>query len=222
MWKVGLLALVVLGACGGKAKNNHEGVAGMSDGDSAGAPSTSRPDPVLPRECDDGGGCEGHPCVEIYPGHKTCIIAGGEATECFSELDECCSSSECAEGRCYQTRFPQSDHCHDYTSHQACVSDECSGDSCGSGRACMPAGVLGPVAMCTNAVCQTDADCNAEPGGSCLLIADSCCNGRYLGLLCWYPKRGCAWNTDCKLGDYCGVAANGTDTECRLRSSVCP
>ena len=213
-----MLALILLCACGGKARNSQ---AGASDG-GAGAPSDWVPERTPPVMCDSDRFCEGHPCVEIYPGHKSCVIASSEASQCSSELDECCSSSECTEGKCYETRFPQSSRCNDVTLHNACVSDQCTADSCGPGGACMPAGVLGPVAMCTEAACQTDADCDAEPGGSCLLVADPCCNGDHLGLLCWYPKRGCWWNGDCDLGDYCGVAANGTDTECRPRSSVCP
>jgi hypothetical protein len=74
--------------------------------------------------------------------------------------------------------------------------------------------------MCIKAACQTDADCDAEPGGSCELVADSCCNGAYLGLFCWYPSRGCAWDSNCDLG-FCGIATNGKDSECH-NSRVCP
>jgi hypothetical protein len=74
--------------------------------------------------------------------------------------------------------------------------------------------------MCIKAACQTDGDCDAEPGGSCELVADSCCNGAYLGLFCWYPSRGCASDSNCDLG-FCGISANGTDSECH-NSRVCP
>jgi hypothetical protein len=222
MRRMALLAMMMLCSCGGKQTTNDPSMAGTSGGGSrgsAGDSSIPASDGRPPDMCEGDWECEGHPCVEIYPGHTSCIIGGGEASNCDSELDECCSSSDCTDGKCYGLES-RSVRCKDFVYHNACATDECTAGSCGPGRACMPAGVLGPVAMCTKAACQTDGDCDAEPGGLCALVADSCCNGASLGLFCWYPSRGCWWDGNCDLG-FCGIAANGTDSACH-GSLVCP
>jgi hypothetical protein len=218
-----LFAVIIACSCGGKAATHEPGAAGMSGGSSpgsAGESSTPASDGLPPTMCHDDMGCSGLPCIEIYPGHNSCIFQRSEAVECRSELDECCSSSDCAKGKCHDMPFPRSTRCNDTASHNVCASDQCTPGSCGPEGACLPAGTLGPVAMCIKAGCQTDADCDAEPGGSCLLVQDPCCNGAYLGLLCSYPGRGCWFDGNCDLG-FCGMAANGKDSACR-GSLVCP
>jgi hypothetical protein len=90
-----IMIITMIGACGGKSRMNEPGGAETFGGGSpsAGAPLTGR---IPPSMCADDWDCEGHPCVEIYPGHRKCIVSQSEASQCHSELDDCCSATDIA------------------------------------------------------------------------------------------------------------------------------
>jgi hypothetical protein len=191
-------------------------------GEGTSAPST----PVDRHNAQCQGGCEGNPCLELSPGgYQVCSFPPAEQTRCWGDADECCSSDDCAQGKCLTTGDPEPRRVDDFDGHlhNACLSDECSGDSCGADRVCVPAGTLGPseVNICMVAKCHQDADCTSEPDGVCRLVNDPCYK-RPWGLFCSYPRTECLNDLDCDAGYYCGVAANGTDVGCMPLPLVCP
>jgi hypothetical protein len=94
------------------------------------------------------------------------------------DRDECCSSAECAEGRCFRVNIWASEVKRECDmggagSWDLCIIDECESDQDCPGGLCTPPG-YGEQRVCLAAGCARDEDCTAEPGGACALLALSC------------------------------------------------
>lgn len=192
----GVLALfataTLAAACGGSVVTGtgggHSGGGGTGGG---GAPPTG--------DCQSDADCGGSTCAAVTPGgYKICLGAPPEATGCVPGApvpDECCTSADCAQGKCYDNSmlpycggpFP--------APYNTCVSDACQSDAdCGAQQICAPAGAWGrPNRACVAASCHTNADCGA--GGACVPIIATCC-GTPQGLACVFPG-GCSKDSDC-------------------------
>lgn len=242
---VGFGLLLVVSACGSDVKDGSGG--GGAGGDSS---TSSTSEGGCGVACAEGGGgaggsggsggeapigdcidttdCDGLGCFELTPGgFRVCEVVVPEATVCDPSgpiEDECCSTSECAEGSCHAStslpycggvELPQFNRCV----VDECVSDaECSGN--GSGAICAPAGVLGqPARKCVTAFCRTSADCTAEAGGYCAPIDNPCC-GQPSGLGCVYPS-GCRGDSDCTSG-YCDLDYTTGRGTCMPGNPACP
>jgi len=123
---------------------------------------------------------DGSVCTEMVPGGFTvCAKEILEATECQAGgMDECCDSSECAEGACYPNpAYPMCGGAQP-ADMNVCAQDFCQDDSdCqGAGEQfCAPRGVnRNAVRYCMPKTCTTDLDCAAEPGGICAPVRNPC------------------------------------------------
>lgn len=184
-----LLSMVTLAAaCGGSVVTGTGG----SGGDGAGGTAPQAGD------CKTDAECNGGTCVEVTAGgYKICLSAPLEALSCTPGTpvpDECCTSADCASGKCYDNS--QLPYCGGPfpAPYNTCVSDACQGDAdCGAQQICAPAGAWHhPNRFCVAAYCRTNADC---PGGACLPITEICC-GTPQGFACVYPG-GCSKDEDC-------------------------
>jgi len=210
-------------SCGGRT-NLDEGSSAAKVAADAAADTGAAPDALgataNPIEewsmCDDDYDCEGHTCYHVFPGLSSCAIIGSETDYCRSRLDECCQTSDCAQGRCLHERPTDGSE-----AHNVCAVDQCKPGSCGPGGICMIAGTTRDYAVCITAMCQSNLDCNREPDGKCRMVKDSCTN--QTAYYCLYPGRGCRADAHC-ISDayYCGRAPNGTDMECLPKPRSCP
>jgi len=171
--------------------------------------------------CPDNGST----CTELVPGGFTvCALQVEEATACTgSGMDDCCETSECAEGACYP--YPSFPSCGGAQPPEmnVCASDLCENDSdCqGSDQFCAPRGVNNnAVRYCMPKGCTTDADCNAKADGKCAPVRNPCC-GSWTGLFCVYPD-GCRTDGDCDNGQYCDVNWDEGTGECMDGGPMCP
>ncbi len=162
--------------------------------------------PAFGDDCATPEDCFGSECVEIN-GHRTCRAEVQQATLCAEPtLDECCDTSECGPDEIC-TLMPDV-YCGGPAPILAnqCVStdDTCLQLDCGkSDAACAPPGVFGfSEARCLPRACRGDDDCTEGSGGSCVPVADPCCNG-VVGYFCAYSADGCRNNSDCVGGEYC-------------------
>ena len=174
-------------------------------------------------DCDSSADCDGRPCVELFVGGwRVCEDPNREATSCTgSPLDECCDSSECAAGACFEV--PLVPRCMGVIMmpRNVCAEDQCadSSECVGVLNTCFPARVLGrAIAACGIANCQTNADCTAEPGGYCAPVREPCC-GVFRSLTCIYPGD-CRSTADCPSGSYCDVM--GGRATCIPGAPLCP
>jgi hypothetical protein len=151
-----------------------------------------------------------------FPGLTECAFPRDEAWDCSSALDECCDSMGCEPDACVVF------HPADGTEpRNVCVPLGCTPEPCGAERICMGAGTYRDAAVCVKAMCQSDLDCNREPGGKCRMTSDYC--GSEQAFYCLYPGRGCLSSAACISDEYfCGVAPNGTDMECQQKPANCP
>lgn len=163
-------------------------------------------------ECASDTDCPGGTCVEVHGGYRLCQVPVPEATMCGkNNLDECCTSADCAMGACYLG--PLVPFCGGIIppAYNQCGSDQCASDADCAGGACMPAGTVGnAIATCVPSACGPG--CGAGEG--CALVRDPCCNGP-AGFFCVDPASGCQSNSDCP-GGYC---ENGT---CMAGGPICP
>lgn len=192
------------------------------------ATSTSTSSGMQSGECSTAADCNGAPCIELTPGGYTvCASMPDEATMCQGAgADECCDSTDCAAGACYEAvdlqfcggAFPAFNVCVD----DACTTDaDCTASSTNS--ICAPASAFGqPKRFCMTAYCKTDADCTAEAGGVCRLVGnDPCCSHPAPdGLACVYPGD-CALDADCPNDGTCHLDANGA-SQCGPPNMGCP
>jgi hypothetical protein len=132
-----------------------------------------------------------------------CTAFPPEATACNMPMgeipDECCTSADCAKGKCYLNTYLTDYLCSGGVSpSNVCVADACSSDAdCGQGGVsiCAPAGTIGPARVCLPAYCHTNADCTSDGHGLCAPVVSPCCTTT-LGLACVYAG-GCATSADC-------------------------
>jgi hypothetical protein len=216
---VGLLAFHAVNGCGGEVTGAAAGTpTGGTGGRLAGGSPTSAGGVVSTMgiggpsgiggsptgtggspECTLGMPCAGDGrCVELAPGaYRVCALPVPEATQCnHPGADGCCSSANCATGKCVVGPLPSS-LCSGSSPTNSCVTDQCGlNNDCGAGTVCVPAGALGRLAAtCLAADCVTDADCTIEPGGHCVPWTGPCsCYPDRLS--CVYPG-GCASSADC-------------------------
>lgn len=182
-------------------------------------------------DCTSEADCNGNPCVESTPGgFKVCTSFPEEAVGCTPNNpvpDECCTSADCAAGKCYlSTDIP---YCGGpaMATYNRCVADECASDAdCAGGsvaRICAPAGAWGnPHRVCTSAYCKTNADCTAKAGGYCAPVSDPCCFVAS-GLACIYPG-GCRSNEDCASdgSQHCEIDGGAGAGVCKDGPAACP
>lgn len=162
--------------------------------------------------------------MEIRPGIGVCISTPAEAAECSAAgmpPDECCATSDCAEGACYLGPIVPFCGGPGVIPFNVCAVDECTSDAdcagTAAGAVCLPAGAFNrPVRTCIAGACNGDADCTAEPGGRCVLYFDPCCG--LPSLQCEYPG-GCHTGDDCP-GGYCNVRDGRT--ACEPGAPPCP
>lgn len=181
--------------------------------------------PAFGDDCATSEDCFGAACVEVN-GHRTCRAEVEQATECTDpSLDECCDSTECVGPDEICTLMPDV-YCGGPAPVYAnqCVSTDatCLQLDCGkSDAACAPPGVFGfREARCLPRSCQADEDCADGSGGSCVPVADPCCNG-VVGYFCTYTG-GCRDNTDCGAGEYCEVDFETGTASCVEGVPACP
>ena len=193
----------------------------------AGADLASRPDLLTIRnsgDCNVDADCSGGRCVELSPGgFRVCKYPVAEATACGSPrsgFDQCCTTADCATGRCYA--FPITPYCGGAAPipHNSCADDSCrSNADCAGTSVCAPAGALGnKTAQCLTGSCLRDTDCTAEPGGICAPVKNTCCAATR-GLFCVYPKTGCREDRDCPSGHCEIMAGRGV---CQSGPPLCP
>jgi hypothetical protein len=217
---------------GGGGTGGATGGTGGATGGTAGATGGTAGSAENSGECTTDGDCNGGTCVELSPGgYRVCQQPVTEATQCISSgADECCDSSECSAGKCYA--FPLTPYCGGAqpVPHNVCGSDQCtSGSACvtsGSG-VCVPAGVWSyQVAACMTVACFKDSECQAEAGGKCLPLADSCCSA-VSGLYCAYPSNSCKGDGGCGSNEHCGAGADSSHggeitAHCLSGIATCP
>jgi hypothetical protein len=90
-----------------------------------------------------------------------------------------------------------------------CRYDGCevNGD-CREGQACVPAGFAETTRACIRAHCNTDAECDARPGGQCnVLISGPTCGDRVF--FCTYDGDACRGQRDCRGRGLCVATAEG-------------
>jgi hypothetical protein len=178
-------------------------------------------------DCSNDNQCPaGSSCVALTTcGYRVCSEPHDEAPSCQGMFDECCNSSECAQGKCYSG--PLGPYCGglQQAPYNMCMTDECTADSdcppppAGFVRVCTPAGTFGrAVRTCINASCRIDADCNEEPGGRCAPVQTACCDGP-VSLFCVYPSNGCERPGDCPTGN---CNPDGARARCFATPPVCP
>ena len=172
-------------------------------------------------ECDTDADCQMGDCLELTPGGvRVCETPVPEAQMCQNQMfDECCDSTECASGNCYDNPIVEQCTGVQRQPRNVCASDRCTSDAdCHNDGICLPADVLDrPVRTCFPTACTDDTDCTAEPDGQCIVTYDSCCNAPQM-LACAYPS-GCKTDGDCPNG-HCRVK-NGK-TECASGPPLCP
>jgi len=163
--------------------------------------------PAFGDACASSDDCFGAQCVEIN-GYRTCRGEVLEATECTgSELDQCCDTNECADPDQICTLMPDA-ICGgpEPQLRNECVStdDQCLQLDCGkNGDVCAPPGTFTfSVARCLPRACNGNEECTDGPGGSCIPVADPCCNG-VVGFFCAYAGEGCSSNSSCIGESYC-------------------
>ena len=241
LWIGAISSLVFAGGCeptggplsdGGSSDAGLTSDAGQVDGGSdAGIVSDAGQDAGVNDAGSNSGDCDathlcpgGSTCTEVTPGgYRVCIGPAVEASACTTGApDECCTSSDCAQGKCYST--PIAPVCAGVVmqSYNVCASDTCSSDvNCsGVNSICLPAGALNrKVRICAPGGCRLDADCTAHLGGICAPVADPCCH-QPIGLFCVYPGTGCRATSDCLSGSHCTVSGN--DGVCVQGSPACP
>ncbi|NUP09109.1 MAG: hypothetical protein HOW73_23915 [Polyangiaceae bacterium] len=195
---VTILAVVAsLSGCWGRRKP-PEGF-GYPSGEGGGTGGTPAQGELLEDDCSSSADCDGQPCVEVTPGgFKACVIAPIEATECTVPEDECCTTSDCAEGICVSSAtFPWFGP-GEPAPFNLCATDLCSVDADCSyeGEICAPAGTMGrPVRACVATRCKVSSECTEFGQGACLPVEEPC-SGDILSLECVYPE-GCRENEDC-------------------------
>ena len=203
-----------VGAAGDAGRSDAAGLdAGAAD--SGAAPNSG--------DCRTSSDCPGGTCVELAAGgFRICRLPPVEATACLSPgaPDDCCKTSDCATGKCFET--PIAPFCAgvQMQPHNVCASDACkTAKDCSAGELCAPAGVLGfKVARCMPASCVYDSDCTDSAGGRCAPVQNPCC-GSTMGLLCVYPGA-CRSSADCASGSYC--AQDGKRSKCVPGAPACP
>jgi len=205
------------GGSGGSA-----GGAGGSGGALGGSGGSGGSGGAILGDCGSDADCPNGPCVEVTPGgFLVCVDPPAEATMCSgSGFDECCTTSDCAKGKCFP--WPLTPYCGgpQPIDHNVCGADQCSTDAeCGAGMICSLAGTLDTkVRLCVVAYCKTAADCTDEPGGYCAPVDGPCCGGS-AGLFCIYPSDGCRNNGDCP-GGYCSPEMDRAS--CQPGFPICP
>ncbi len=229
-------------AAGGSGATENGGSAGSTAGGSAGSGGLNACgcDPldlqcntrcgggVTPGDCKTDANCNGGQCLELTPGgYRVCASTPLEVTSCGSQdpqpfPNECCQSSECAEGICVAGPGPT--YCggpaiepYNYCAVDACQSSaDC--DAVPNG-VCFPAGSYGfPAATCVAGGCQVDADCKEEADGRCLLHQDQCCGSP--SLVCVYAD-GCVKNADCPEATPNCLVEDGRGV-CSATPQACP
>jgi len=159
-------------------------------------------------DCDTDADCAGAKCAEVTPsGFRVCAPPVLEAMGCKSPLDRCCSTDDCLGGtKC----FAKLAYCETQGQYyNVCQGDECQTDKdCefdGSGKICVPAGVLkNGASFCMDFRCTTDSNCREEAGGKCAPIFDGRL-GTYISLACIYPSDGCRSEADCLAAQSCAI-----------------
>ncbi|MEZ4223435.1 MAG: hypothetical protein R3B13_20985 [Polyangiaceae bacterium] len=203
-----VVAALLLVGCGGSAKS--DGGASGSGGTDAGSGGASGQNSG---ECSTDAECAPGVCVELSPGgYRVCKMPVVEATECTNPgLDTCCSTADCASGKCLASPLIQFCGGAEPQPSNSCAEDQCqsnAGCTREGRKVCVPAGALDyKVAGCMPVNCLLDGECTREPGGKCILLRDSCC-GAARGLYCTYPSNGCRKDSDCPNG-YCAPEKNG-------------
>jgi hypothetical protein len=207
------------GAAAGQAGTGGSGGVGGSGGSAGPSGDCSPTDPSKK--------CLGHGevCIEMVPGgFAVCAVPVEEATFCPGMgPDECCDSSECAEGACFPN--PVTPACGGAypIEMNVCASDQCETDAdCqGPNAFCAPRGVnRNAVRYCMSKACSADGDCTAEPGGICAPVQNPCCSS-WDGLFCVYPS-GCRTDADCGEGSHCEVNWTQGTGECVSGPVACP
>jgi len=182
------LSLLVLAACSdaGEADTGTGGSGGNGTGAASG---TGTGGEGSGSQCTTSTtGCE---CVELAPGGvKVCVQTPVEATRCSAgegAADECCSSVDCASGKCFPTPIAPACSGERIGVYNVCAADQCSADAdCTGGAWCLPAGALGhAVATCISS-CRQDSDCTEKVGGRCVIEPTTTCCGDDLPR-CRYP-----------------------------------
>lgn len=210
------------GGTAGTGGTETGGTGGTGPGGQSGDCTPGSPTEVCPPD--------GSTCTEIVPGgFRVCAKIPDEATECLAQgFDECCNSSECSEGACYQNNVMPNFGCGGAQpmDMNVCATDACDSDAdCMQGvgqMICAPRGVGGsPIRHCMVAACRTDVDCTAEPGGICAPVQNPCCSS-WEGLYCVYPSNGCRTQADCQNGDNCIVDYAKGEGVCTSDPVACP
>jgi hypothetical protein len=183
------------------------------DGGTAGTRSFT-PDPG----CRSTSDCGDFTCLRFGDGPGVCRTPTRPATECLFGVtrNECCTSGDCAEGVCFAVTTPAllCSASAGFDTWNQCRVDECTSDADCPNGLCSPPG-YGSGRACIAAACARDEDCNAEPGGACVLIPLGCCRFQVGGaptrgdeqIACVYPSDGCQVDDDCAAGEYCLVVA---------------
>lgn len=161
--------------------------------------------------------CPSGQCPELYPGGPAvCLTPPPEVTSCSGPSPQCCSTSDCTLDTAMCVDQGQIPSCWDGTpagpAHNICTDgDWCAADAdCVIGVntgdwICLPRGAFGyPNRECLEAWCRHDTDCNAVPGGACVLVYPSCCPRLPAALACVYPG-GCAHESDCAADAHCDI-----------------
>ncbi len=207
------------GASAGGATAGAAGVAGQGGGGNGGNGGVGGNGGSVVDTSDDCASdaeCPGGQCVELAPGgYRVCATGHIEAQSCAIAdpvpfPNECCQTSECAEGYCVEGPWPQYCGGPAVQTYNYCAADECeSAADCTNTPfgVCFPAGSYGyPTATCVTADCQVDSDCADEPGGKCLLVDSPCC---LLPLLTCVYAGGCRSLADCPKGSESCHAEDG-------------
>lgn len=175
-------------------------------------------------ECSISAECPGGTCVALIPGGlRVCQTPPIEPATCDGVFDECCAAVPCTSLTDHCVLSPSVPYCGgvQMIEHNVCASDQCASDSECTGGVCLPAGILGrKVRACITASCQSDADCDAMAGGSCVPVIDGCC-GAVVGLFCNYSTDApCRRDGDCGSNEFCDV--EGGVAHCRAGFHPCP
>lgn len=222
-------------ACGGKvstqttSSSSSSGVSSSTSSSST-TSSTSSSSGGAVGDCQTDADCGGKPCIPLTPGgYLICQDIPAEATTCHpqGQMDECCKTSDCKAGACYDSKnLPFCGGAQQLINR--CMVDECQSDQdCGAhsnpSQICAPAGAFGwPVKRCTIVYCKTDADCTVQAGGHCEPIDNICCSTPQ-GVACVYPG-GCKNDKACGSNgsQHCGIDTQAGTAVCMPGPIGCP